>query len=277
MWRSVCLVCVLILTGCSNQSRYIDRGEFIVDQRNIKEPWLSKPNNYLVFHYTALNDEASLRVLTAGGVSVQYLVPTIPAVRDGKPVVLQLVPEGSEAWHAGKSYWRGESSLNKSSVGVEVVNPGTVKMSVGQRWVPYQTAQIDLIVKLAQDVIARRNIAPQNVVGHSDIAPQRKLDPGPMFPWEYLAKRGIGAWPDAADVKRFLGNRHPSDKISVGELQQALKKYGYEMTVTGKADGKTRNVIKAFQMHFRSHNVNGEADAETLALVKALLKKYGAQ
>ncbi|MCU6406054.1 N-acetylmuramoyl-L-alanine amidase, partial [Enterobacter quasiroggenkampii] len=113
-----------------------------VDQRSIKEPWLSKPNNYLVFHYTALNDEASLRVLTAGGVSVQYLVPTIPAVRDGKPVVLQLVPEGNEAWHAGKSHWRGENSLNKSSIGVEIVNPGTVKMSVGQRWVPYQTAQI---------------------------------------------------------------------------------------------------------------------------------------
>ena len=110
MWRSVCLVCALVLTGCSNQSQYIDRGEYIVDQRSIKEPWLSKPNNYLVFHYTALNDQASLRVLTAGGVSVQYLVPTIPAVRDGKPVVLQLVPEGNEAGMRGKVTGAGKAA-----------------------------------------------------------------------------------------------------------------------------------------------------------------------
>ncbi|HCM63108.1 MAG TPA: N-acetylmuramoyl-L-alanine amidase [Morganella sp. (in: Bacteria)] len=277
MWRYVCLVCALVLTGCSNQSHFIDRGDFIVDPRNIKEPWLSKPNDYLVFHYTALNDEASLRVLTAGGVSVQYLVPTIPVQRDGKPVVIQLIPEGSEAWHAGKSYWRGDTSLNKNSIGVEIVNLGVEKLSVGQRWLPYQTGQIDLVVKLAQDVIERHNIRPENVVGHSDIAPQRKLDPGPMFPWEYLAKRGIGAWPETRDVQRFLAGRHPSDKINVRELQQALKQYGYEITVTGKMDGKTRNVIKAFQMHFRSNKVNGAADADTLARVRALVYRYGSK
>lgn len=110
MWRSVCLVCALILTGCSNQSQYIDRGEYIVDQRSIKEPWLSKPNNYLVFHYTALNDEASLRVLTAGGVSVQYLVPTIPAVRDGKPVVCSWCRRAMKPGMRGKVTGAGKAA-----------------------------------------------------------------------------------------------------------------------------------------------------------------------
>ncbi|EPC6747450.1 N-acetylmuramoyl-L-alanine amidase AmiD, partial [Escherichia coli O21,81:H5,27] len=125
-----------------------------------------------------------------------------------------------------------------------------------------------------KDIIARYHIKPENVVAHADIAPQRKDDPGPLFPWQQLAQQGIGAWPDAQRVNFYLAGRAPHTPVDTASLLELLARYGYDVK-PDMTPREQRRVIMAFQMHFRPTLYNGEADAETQAIAEALLEKYG--
>lgn len=224
----------------------------------------------LVLHATELPYQPSLDILTHGKVSAHYLVPDILRRYQGKPVVLNLVDEKQRAWHAGESYWNGRSNLNDTSIGIEIVNMNnTSKAHSGQ---PYTDEQIQLIIQLAKDIIKRYSIKATDVLAHSDVAPQRKRDPGPLFPWKKLAENGVGAWPDEATVTECLANS--VSQMSILELQGKLKRYGYSIELTGKLDVQTRKVVSAFQMHFRPEIISGEPDEETEAILNALLIKY---
>ncbi|CNK70921.1 N-acetylmuramoyl-L-alanine amidase [Yersinia alsatica] len=269
---------LLLLAGCSssqrdNQHKLIDRGDYKVDT-SMPSIAQNERVRFLVLHYTAIDDAESLKVLTQGQVSAHYLVKTHPDTLDGKPVVLQLVPESQRAWHAGVSDWHGRSSLNDTSIGIEIVNKGFTEKMLGREWYPYNESQIKLIERLTKDIVERYNIDPTDVVAHSDIAPLRKSDPGPLFPWQRLALLGIGAWPDDATVTKYIDGRDKRDMASVSVIQQALARYGYQIPQSGELDDETKQVIKAFQMHFRAQDFSGVPDVETEAIALALVEKY---
>jgi N-acetylmuramoyl-L-alanine amidase len=204
----------------------------------------------LVLHYTELPLQESLDILSDGArehrVSAHYVL-----AEDG--TAYRLVPEERIAWHAGRSSWRGREALNGTSIGIEIVNLH------GDRH-DYPAQQIAALIELCRDILARnRAIEPRNVVGHSDIAPQRKIDPGRRFPWKTLADAGIGLWPRA-------GGR-PLD----GDLHAALQRYGYAPPVAVPP----REIVKAFQRHFRPAKVDGMADPETRTLLASLLDPLG--
>ncbi|MFB1115470.1 N-acetylmuramoyl-L-alanine amidase [Dickeya dadantii] len=275
VWRSVALMALTLLAGCQNRERYVDEGDYLLDQSS---PAVSRGERvrFLVFHYTAENLGDSLKKLTTERVSAHYLVPAYPLQVNGKPVAWKLVPESQTAWHAGTSYWRGYSQLNATSIGIEQVNPGWRQTASGTRWwQPYTPQQITLVTHLARDIIARYHIAPQDVVGHSDIAPQRKVDPGPLFPWHQLAMAGIGAWPEPQRVHFYLKGRQEYAPVERNVLLDKLARYGYEVSLEMTAS-QQQQVVAAFQMHFRQQRYDGEADAETEAIADALLEKYGA-
>ena len=269
---------LLLLAGCSSSHRdnphqLIDRGEYKVDTST---PSIAQNERvrFLVLHYTATDDAESLRLLTQGDVSAHYLVKTHPESLNGKPVVLQLVPESQRAWHAGVSYWQGRNSLNDTSIGIEIVNRGFTERMLRREWYPYNESQIELIERLTKDIVERYNIEPANVVAHSDIAPLRKSDPARYSPGKRLATQGIGARPDDATVTKYIAERNKHDMASVSIIQQTLARYGYQIPQNGELDDETRQVIKAFQMHFRAQDFSGIPDVETEAIALALVEKY---
>lgn len=229
---------------------------------------------FLILHYTAANDSDSLRLLTRGNVSAHYLVPSASNPLLRKNTVYQLVAEDKRAWHAGVSAWNGRTNLNDSSIGIENVNLGYEQKLMEREWYAWDARQIKLLARLASDIIKRYDITPDNVLGHSDVAPTRKVDPGPLFPWKQLADEGIGAWPDSTTVQQFLAGRAPGDAGSVGKIQAYLARYGYSIPQTGILDATTKQVIAVFQMHFRPADYSGIADAETEAIAAALVEKY---
>ena len=223
---------------------------------------------FLVLHYTAINTELSLKVLTQKDVSSHYLINDY----DDKQINL-LVDETKRAWHAGVSKWKGLDNLYFSSIGIEIVNLG----NSGGVYQPYPDYQIKKVGELARDIVNRYNIQPFNVVGHADIAPGRKPDPGPLFPWKKLyTDYGVGAWYEETD-KYLLMQQYPWDTMSsvfITDVQNDLKKYGYDVPSNGMIDAQTKNAIIAFQMHFRPEKYDGVVDSETWAILKALNKKY---
>ncbi|MEI5998534.1 N-acetylmuramoyl-L-alanine amidase [Paraburkholderia bengalensis] len=229
---------------------------------------------FLVMHYTEIDEKESLDVLTKEQVSAHYVVPDHPKEKHGEPIIWQLVPESQRAWHAGISSWQGTTELNAASIGIENVNLGPVDTPQGRTWQPYPPEQVDAMIRLAKDIVTRYNIPPTRVVGHSDIAPQRKIDPGPLFPWKQLYDAGVGAWPDEATVTKELAGRDPNAPTDVRALQQKLARYGYETATDGVFDDKSRRVFAAFQMHFRPADYSGNPDAQTDAIAQALLDKY---
>ncbi|WP_312311558.1 N-acetylmuramoyl-L-alanine amidase [Atlantibacter sp.] len=263
----------LLLAGCAGEKGIVDRGDYQVDLR--RPAVAAYPRvKVLVIHYTADDFDSSLATLTDRNVSAHYLVPDNPPVRNGKPVIWQLVPEQELAWHAGISFWRGTNRINDTSIGIELENRGWQREGGQKRFSPFNPAQIEVLAKLARDIISRYNIQPENVVAHADIAPQRKDDPGPLFPWAALAKQGIGAWPDPARVNFWLMGRRPDEPVDSGALLTLLGRYGYEVT-PDMTPAQQKRVIEAFQMHFRPARYDGVADAQTEAIAEALLEKYG--
>lgn len=249
----------------------------------------SKRIKFLVMHYTAIDYQKSERVLVdEGGLSAHYLVPQSgdASYQRSELEVVQLVAEQDRAWHAGNSFWQGRSDLNDHSIGIEVVNvprcaaaERTAKAAAGQEqklcmYPDYDPQQVQLLIALSQDILARNpDIGPTQVVGHSDIAPGRKSDPGPRFPWYQLYKAGVGAWYKQADVEHYW--QHFSTAApTTGLMQQALRDYGYGVDVSGQLDRKTVAVIKAFQAHFLPWQVHGQADGKTAAVLFALLHRY---
>ena len=192
MRRAWLLAAALLLTACQSAppAGLEARGNLWVNHAHPaqgQEPRI----RFLVIHYTADDFPTSLATLTEEHVSAHYLIPATPPQTGGKPVVWQLVPESQRAWHAGASGWRGRTNLNDTSIGIELENPGFRRTLLGRRWYAFPPGQVATLAELAGQIVRRYGIAPQNVVGHADIAPLRKPDPGPRFPWQTLAAQGI--------------------------------------------------------------------------------------
>ncbi|MDR0279338.1 MAG: N-acetylmuramoyl-L-alanine amidase [Paucimonas sp.] len=219
---------------------------------------------FVILHYTNASLERSLALLTHGEVSSHYLIGDD---RDG--TVYQLVDENRRAWHAGESQWEGRTWLNSTSIGIEIVNPGYTDTPTGRLWHPYSEAQVQSLILLLKDIAKRNNIQPRHIIGHSDIAPLRKLDPGPMFPWKRLADEGLGIWPDARAVAQHQA-RFAVNPPSITWYQQQLARFGYAIEQTGVYDVATRHVIAAFQMRFRPQRFDGQPDAQTAAMLQVL-------
>ncbi|WP_318248707.1 N-acetylmuramoyl-L-alanine amidase [Pectobacterium aroidearum] len=271
------MVCIVLglLTGCQSTSSLQEQNNYVLET-GVKSRAQESRIRFLVIHYTAEDFATSLNILTDEHVSAHYLVPAHPPLQRGKPLAWQLVPESQAAWHAGASSWRGFSRLNNSSIGIEIENAGYQRTLTGYTWEPFTAAQIQLVTALARDIVARYQIAPQNVVAHSDIAPQRKQDPGPLFPWQALAQAGVGAWPDAQRVAFYLQGRPTTQPVDEAVLLEKLGRYGYSVQDSMTAREKWQ-VIAAFQMHFRPANYQGQPDAQSEAIVDALLEKYGSR
>jgi len=263
----------LLLTGCASEKGVVDRAGYQLDTRHQAQAAYPRIK-VLVIHYTADDFDASLATLTDKHVSSHYLIPARPPLHKGKPRIWQLVPEQDLAWHAGVSFWRGATRINDTSIGIELENRGWQKIAGSKRFTPFEPQQIAALVPLAKNIIRSYNILPQNVVAHSDIAPQRKDDPGPLFPWQALAQQGIGAWPDENRVAFYLNGRDPATPVDPAQLLDLLSRYGYEVKPEMTPAQKKR-VIVAFQMHFRPARWDGVADAQSLAIAEALLEKYG--
>ena len=222
---------------------------------------------FIILHYTAGNRDSSLKTLTENEVSAHYMVSD-----DKSEPVYSLVNENKRAWHAGVSDWKGRNNLNDTSIGIEIVNDGDVSGT----FVPYKDFQIKEVAVLVKYLADKYEIPATNILGHSDIAPQRKSDPGPLFPWrELYTQYNIGMWYDNETKNNY--EREYETKLSmtpVSDVQRELNKFGYGISITGSWDKQTKNVIKAFQHHFRPSNYSGEMDVETFAILKALNEKY---
>ncbi|MDJ0922436.1 MAG: N-acetylmuramoyl-L-alanine amidase [Henriciella sp.] len=248
----------------------------------------------LVLHYTGMETgQAALERMCdpAAEVSAHYMV-----WEDGR--VFQLVPEEKRAWHAGVSTWQGDEDLNSRSIGIEIVNGGHDFPLPGGVLPPYPTAQIEALIDLVQGILARWDIPAHRIVGHSDIAPARKDDPGEHFPWDRLARAGVGLWPLTrsdnplipADVittgqagerlkaippsLRGAGLQRGSQKGAVGRMQAMLAIIGYNLPETGVYDAQTEAVVRAFQRRWVPDLVTGNADLETLRLIGLVSTLY---
>ncbi len=223
----------------------------------------------LVLHYTDMpSAEAALGRLCdpLAEVSAHYLI-------DEDGTVVRLVAEARRAWHAGKSRWRGVEGVNAVSLGIELANPGH---SHGYRAFP--PAQMTALAALARDLMARHSIPPRNVVGHSDIAPERKLDPGELFDWRGLAAEGLGLWPepiDEATATGFTPLREGDHGSRVNALRAALARYGYGLGEDDRFGPHTAAVVRAFQRHFRADLIDGVWDGVCEARLQRLLGLAG--
>jgi N-acetylmuramoyl-L-alanine amidase len=216
----------------------------------------------LVLHYTGMKtgEEAIARLRDPEArVSSHYVVE-----EDGR--IFRLVPEERRAWHAGASFWRGRRNVNGDSIGIEIVNPGH---EWGYRAFP--DAQVAAVIELLADIRTRWSIEDRDIVGHSDVAPARKDDPGELFPWKRLAEAGHGLWAEAPPA--------PGQPIGEGEegaavfaLQAGFTRLGYDLPPSGEFDADTATVVRAFQRHWRPERVDGIADGETRARLIALLR-----
>ncbi|HEX9648781.1 MAG TPA: N-acetylmuramoyl-L-alanine amidase [Alphaproteobacteria bacterium] len=217
----------------------------------------------LVLHYTGMDstDAAVERLCDPdAAVSAHYLI-------DDQGAVYRLVPESRRAWHAGVSSWAGDTDINDRSIGIELANPGH---QLGYR--PFPDAQMTALEHLALDILSRQPIPTRRVVGHSDIAPARKQDPGEFFDWRRLAAKGIGLWPaPTARLRPRPALCRGSSGVEVAAAQSALAAYGYGLAPSGHYDQATVDVVAAFQRHFRPRTVDGAFDVATEALLKALL------
>lgn len=232
---------------------------------------------FLVLHYTVSNFNGSINALTGPSVSAHYLVPdpsdeSYIAAGFNEMRIFNLVDENDRAWHAGVSSWARRNNLNDSSIGIEIVNQASVKDGVFS-FVPYNPEQIAALKALTGNILQRYpDISPVNVVGHSDIAIGRKSDPGAAFPWEELHQAGIGAWYDEA-IKNGYQAQFKNTLPGKADTLAKLHRYGYDVT-NANTDGGYRNLIRAFQLHFRQHQYDGILDAETAAVLYALVDKY---
>ena len=228
------------------------------------EPRKAVPD-MIVLHYTGMpTGEAALARLRdpEAKVSSHYVVE-----EDGR--TFRLVPEERRAWHAGVSFWKGEADVNTSSIGVEIVNPGH---EFGYRQFP--DAQIAAVIELISDIRSRWMVEDDKIVGHSDIAPDRKDDPGELFPWKRLAEAGHGLWvePPAAPGAP-LGEGE--EGAGVFALQAGFTRLGYDCAPSGRFDAHTTAVVRAFQRHWLQTRFDGVADGDTRARLIALLRLGG--
>jgi N-acetylmuramoyl-L-alanine amidase len=222
----------------------------------------------IVLHYTGMPDvEGAITQLCNAGtdVSAHYIV-----LEDGR--IVQSVPEARRAWHAGVASWSSEDDINSCSIGVEIVNRGH-----DWGYPDFPSRQIAAVTALCRGIMLRRGVPTHRVLGHSDVAPARKKDPGEKFPWHSLANSGVGHWVQPAAIVRGETLKLGSIGDDVRDLQQALARYGYGLPTTGKYDGLTMEVVAAFQRHFRPARVDGIADRSTFTTLHSLLSSLPAE
>ncbi len=237
-------------------------GASVIESPNHGERAGGRQPDMILLHYTGMGtaDQALTWLCNEQSqVSCHYFV-----YEDGR--VLQLVPEERRAWHAGKSLWAGEDDINSCSIGIEIANaghPGGLP--------PFPDAQMKAVAELCRDCGARWSIAPERVLGHSDVAPIRKVDPGENFPWEKLYIDGVGHWIAPAQISggRFFQQGDRGQPVEA--LQAMLSLYGYGVDVTGEFCDRTKGVVEAFQRHFRPALVDGAADFSTIDTLHRLL------
>ncbi len=220
------------------------------------------PTDMIVLHYTGTpTGEAAVALLCApdSHVSCHYLV-----WEDGR--IWQLTPESRRAWHAGSSFWAGESDINSRSIGIELVNPGHDGGAP-----PFPQAQIDATIALVRDIAQRLKISPHRILAHSDVAPSRKKDPGEFFPWALLHEAGLGHWTPPAPIRPGPAPEPGAMGPQVAALQTMLAAYGYGVTPNSVYDEATRDAVAAFQRHFRPEKVDGIADLSTVETLRNLL------
>ena len=222
------------------------------------------PISLLIMHYTGMESgQAALERLQdpQAKVSAHYLIK-----EDGD--ILQLVDEPSRAWHAGVSHWRGISDVNSASIGIEIVNGGHDFRDQNGSLPEYPEPQIKSVMALSKDIISRRG--PLEILGHSDIAPARKIDPGEHFPWPILAQNGLGLWPDTNSQEHDVLFTAGSRDRGVAIMQRGLAHIGYDARVTGIMDEYTVLIIKALQRRYRPAHIDGHLDFQTMEIIKTL-------
>jgi N-acetylmuramoyl-L-alanine amidase len=221
----------------------------------------------IVLHYTGMRHaDSALELLKAPGseVSAHYFV-----FEDGR--IIQLVQESRRAWHAGKSSWSGETDINSCSIGIEIVNPGH-----DHGYPPFPKRQIAAVTTLCRSILTRHTIPPMRVLAHSDVAPGRKQDPGEKFPWRTLYDSGVGHWVKPAPIMDFGQTLRPGDRSNaVATMQKLFAEYGYGIEVNSEYDSGTRDVVTAFQRHFRPERVDGVFDASSRSTLQELLANRG--
>ena len=216
----------------------------------------------LVLHYTGMASAAAAldRLCAAdASVSAHYVI-------DEDGTGYRLVAEDKRAWHAGRAWWWGDRDVNSCSIGIELVNPGH---EFGYR--PFPEDQMQALEDLAADIVARHDIPPERVLGHSDVAPERKRDPGELLDWRRLADRGIALWPGEIAAIDAPALKLGDVGIDVVALQSGLARYGYRLDPTGVFNVQTERVVTAFQRHFRPAALDGVADPETGSILASLL------
>lgn len=252
---------LLALAGCASQN---SGSEYRLDE-SLKASGKNSRIDIIVLHYTASTKPSALITLTNREVSAHYVVSD-----DSKPVVYKLVDENLSAWHAGESSWYGRTFVNPRSIGIEIVHPGWARNNSGELGPLFPAAQIDAVIKLTREVAKRHGVAPENIVGHSDVAPLRKQDPGPAFPWKKLAQSGVGRWFDEAAAAKYQAEYVRYGPPDAGWFQKQLKRVGYNVPESNYFDANTLHTIAAFQMHYRPELVNSKPDAQTAARLRAL-------
>jgi len=217
----------------------------------------------LVLHYTNMataTEALDWLCNPKSRVSCHYLI-------DEEGCITQMVDEMHRAWHAGASSWHGHEDINSRSIGIELANAGE-----NGGYPAFPDIQMMAVETLCHDIFSRHQIPPEHVLAHSDVAPERKQDPGEKFDWQRLYTAGIGLWVNSAPVEAGEVLAQGDTSKHVLNLQTALSTYGYQVNITGEFDEQTRHVVTAFQRHFRQSNVNGIADFSTLQTLYNLLQ-----
>lgn len=277
MKKILILGIMTFILGCSSSNIKIDKSKYHSEHYDNRI-------RAIVVHYTALDDERSLRVLTQQKVSAHYVITT----KDKDPVY-SLVPDNYRAWHAGESAFGSRSNFNDFSIGIEMVNLGydsskefksrntknsPLNFRSPEYYYPYTDAQIKKVANLILHLQGKYNIPNSAIFAHSDISPQRKQDPGPLFPWKELYfKYNIGQWYNEEDKEKFMSN-HSFKNIRPQTVKKYLRDYGYIINETDEWDDESRKVIYAFQMRYRPEKTHGNVDLETYAIIRALHTKY---
>jgi N-acetylmuramoyl-L-alanine amidase len=215
----------------------------------------------LLLHYTGLpTAEKSIEVLSRPDckVSCHYVVDV-----DGR--ITQMVAEKDRAWHAGVSFWKGETDINSASIGIEIQNPGHYA-----GYPDFPAEQMQAVTALCRDIVARHDIPAARVLAHSDVAPSRKIDPGEKFDWAGLAEAGVGHWVAPAPVDPADPGLEEDGKVTAA-AQALLAAYGYAVETNGIFDDATRAVVRAFQLHFRPARPDGRLDRSTLDTLERLM------
>jgi N-acetylmuramoyl-L-alanine amidase len=257
-WRGIAIGFLAVMSGCTGRLT-IDTHYHAVSQDSRVQ--------FIVLHYTEIDFAHSLHRLTQEEVSSHYLI------NDRPPTVYRLVEEERRAWHAGASFWQGYTHLNSNSIGIEIVNLGNGG-DPNAGYAEYPQPQIEQVIELVRDIERRHGVRPDRVLGHSDIQPLTKQDPGPRFPWYQLALAGLIVWPDPQAVAAARA-RFSQELPTVLWFQQRLAAHGFDVPLNGGVDAATRAALSAFQMKYRPSRYDGSLDAETAALLEVCTQPGG--